>query len=46
VKPGNHGTGNRLEIEGRREAFVESNRDLDPAPAAEFFVGEPTSPRE
>ncbi len=41
VKPENHGSGNRLEIEGRRDEFVESNRGLDPPPPTEYFVGEP-----
>lgn len=45
VRPGNRGVGNRLEIAGSRAAFIESNRDLDPPPAAEFFVGETPPPR-
>ncbi len=38
LKPENQGAGNRLEIEGRRKAFIESNRDLDPAPPDRFFL--------
>lgn len=44
VKPGNQGVGNRLEIEGRQEAFVESNRDLDPPPPAQSFTDPPVRP--
>jgi hypothetical protein len=44
--PGNSGTGNRLEFEGDREAFLESNRHLDPSPPGRFFASESESRRE
>jgi hypothetical protein len=37
IRTDNSGTGNRLEFVGTREAFLESNRDLDPPPPARFF---------
>ncbi|MBA3338497.1 MAG: serine/threonine protein kinase, partial [Geodermatophilaceae bacterium] len=33
------GNGNRLEIVGSAEAFAQTNRGIDPAPGAEFFIG-------
>lgn len=33
------GTGNRLEIVGNLNAFVQTNRRIDPLPGAEFFTG-------
>jgi hypothetical protein len=46
IRPGNSGTGNRLEFAGTREAFLESNRDLDPSPPDRFFGGESESSLE
>jgi hypothetical protein len=38
-RPGNGGAGNKLEIEGSRAGFIESNLDFDPLPSPEFFIG-------
>lgn len=32
------GTGNRIEIVGDRQTFAETNRQIHPAPAAQFFI--------
>jgi hypothetical protein len=37
VAPAIQGTGNRLEIAGNLQAFEQTNRAIDPAPAPEFF---------
>lgn len=36
----NQGTGNRLVIVGSPQAFARTNRQIDPAPAPEFFTSE------
>jgi len=33
------GTGNRLEIVGNAQTFARQNRGINPAPAAQFFIG-------
>jgi len=37
VSPALQGTGNRLEITGSRQAFLQTNRAIDPAPGPTFF---------
>jgi hypothetical protein len=34
------GSGNRLEIVGSPQTFARTNRGIDPAPGAQFFIGE------
>lgn len=41
MRPTEQGAGNRLEFSGSRGEFERSNRGIDPAPAAGFFVGGP-----
>jgi hypothetical protein len=41
TRPTEQGAGNRLEFSGRGEEFERSNREIDPEPAAGFFVGGP-----
>jgi hypothetical protein len=38
VAPEIQGTGNRLEFVGNLNAFGQTNRAIDPAPAPEFFT--------
>ena len=39
LAPEFQGAGNRLEIAGSPQAFGQTNRNIDPAPGAEFFTG-------
>lgn len=38
LPPGMQGTDNRLEIAGSPQSFAQTNRQIDPSPAAEFFT--------
>ncbi|MEJ7758594.1 MAG: hypothetical protein WKF55_03255 [Gemmatimonadaceae bacterium] len=40
VSPALQGTGNRLEITGSLQAFVQTNRAIDPAPGPAFFANQ------